>query len=183
MIAFIIAETAAGGGISPESVGAIIAAVITGLLGGGLIGKKLTSVKVSNNPLEVKEVEEFVTRREFLRLENTMLGHIGEIKGAMTGSAAKMESLFRETMSAVTAQSTTTNNKMERQHRTQMEEISKVAAAAHAGREKIWIQVNEQRATLGGLQVAGDVAHGLTKLAEALVPQQTKVEPTHSNAQ
>jgi hypothetical protein len=102
---------------------------------------------------------------------------VAEIKGVMAGSSAEMKSLFRETMSAVATQNTTLSNKIDRQNKSLSEEIGKVASAAHAGRQKIWEVVNDQREEVAALRVHSDVATQIGKLAEAIQPDLHNPEP------
>jgi hypothetical protein len=132
-------------------------------------------------PFEMRMKDEFVTRREFERLEANIAGNIAEMKGMVNGSAAEMKSMFRETMSAITTQNTALTGKIERQHKVMSEEIGKVASAAHAGRQKIWEVVNEQREEVAGLKVNSDVAGQIGKLAAAIAPASMKVQPTHNH--
>ncbi len=140
-------------------------------------------VKVSlPQPFEMRMKEEFVTRREFERLEANMAGNIAEIKGMMNTTAVEMKSLFRETMTAVSSQNTTLTNKIERQHKAMTEDIGKVASAAHAGRQKIWEVVNDQREEVASLKTNSNVADQIGKLAQAISTPTTKIQPTHPNS-
>lgn len=142
-------------------------------------GRKEVSVTLPQ-PFEMRLKEEFVTRREFERLEANMAGNIAEMKGMMNGSTARMESLFRETMSAVSTQNTSLTGKIERQNKAMTEEIGKVASAAHAGRQKIWEVVNDQREEVAMLKTNSNVADQLGKLAQAITPPSLKNQPTHT---
>jgi hypothetical protein len=141
-------------------------------------GRKEIAVTLPQ-PFEMRMKEEFVTRREFERLEANMAGNIAEMKGMLNGSTAEMKGLFRETMSAVSVQNTSLTQKMERQYKSMSEEIGKVASAAHAGRQKIWEIVNDQREEVAMMKVNSDVAGQIGKLAEAIAPTTIKVQPTH----
>ena len=108
-----------------------------------------------------------------------MNGHVAELKGIMAGNSTEMKSLFRETMAGVTAQSTSLTNKIERSNKTLADKIEQVASGSYQGRKVIWDQVNQQREDLGALKATANVADQIAKLADALNPPQTRVQPTH----
>jgi hypothetical protein len=144
-------------------------------------GRKEVAVTLPQ-PFEMSMKEQFVTRREFERLEANMAGNIAEIKGMMNTTAVEMKSLFRETMTAVSTQNTSLTNKIERQHKVMTEDIGKVASAAHAGRQKIWEVVNDQREEVAALKTNSNVADQIGKLAQAISTPATKIQPTHPNS-
>lgn len=132
MTAMMLAEAAAGG-ISPETVGVIIASVIVALISGGVLGKKVsdsTRTTIDGQPLMVKMQDEFVTRREFESLEGRMAGDVKEMKG-----------LFREAIRTIS----------ERDQVLQ-QSIKESAENDYKGRTAIWEQVNEQRARLKSVE-------------------------------
>ncbi len=138
-------------------------------------------VLVTNSPLEVRLEKEFVTRREFERLESNMNSHVAELKGIVAVNSTEMKSLFMQTMASVAAQNTSLTNKVERSNKTLSDKIEQVANGAWQGRKDLWVQVNTQREDLGALKATSNVADQIGKLAEAINPQQTRVQPTHSN--
>lgn len=80
---------AAGSGLSPEVVGGIIAAIIIGLLGGGVLGKKVSDHRrVSiNDPIpkiRTQEEPEFVTN-------DVLNGHLTRIDGSIREMKAAQE--------------------------------------------------------------------------------------------
>lgn len=171
-------------------VGTLIGTVILALVGGGVLGKrtgkvegkaegKAEAMQIGPQPFIVQLREEFATRRELEKVEATMNGHVAEMKASAQTAVTKMESLFQQTMTAMSAQTTATTNMIERRHKTTMEEIGKVAQGAYHGRQKLWEQVNDQREDLAAVKATSDVAGQIGKLAEALVPSATKVQPTH----
>ena len=191
MMMNLLAEVGAGGGVGDlVSLGALgtflagIGSFVLTLLRRDKIKedtRKELELKVTlPQPFEMRLKEEFVTRREFERLEANMAGNIAEMKGMMNGSTARMESLFRETMSAVSTQNTSLTGKIERQNKAMTEEIGKVASAAHAGRQKIWEVVNDQREEVAMLKTNSNVADQLGKLAQAITPTALKNQPTHT---
>jgi hypothetical protein len=156
---------------------AILGAVMAPVMKSRWQQDKERELKVGPQPFEVRMKEEFVTRREFERLEQSLAANVAEIKGVMAVSSAEMKSLFRETMSALATQNTTLSSKIERQNKSLSEEIGKVASAAHGGRQKIWEVVNDQREEVAALRVHSDVAAQLSKLAEAIHPKPDNPEP------
>lgn len=122
-----------GGGISPEVVGIILASVITALIGGGFLGKKVsdsTRTTIDGQPLMVKMQDEFVTRREFESLEGRISGDVKEMKG-----------LFREAIRTIG----------ERDQVLQ-QSIKEVAENDYEGRKDLWEKVNDQRARLKSVE-------------------------------
>lgn len=169
----VMAAVTGGESISPATVGTILGTLIASLIAGGFLGKKVSDsnkTQVLNNPLAVRLKEEFVTRREFEKLETNMNAMITEIKGTVITSTTKMEGLFTLTMSEMKGQSTAMTAKVERQSKDLREEIGKVASGAYSGRQKLWEQTNENREELAGLRATSDVANQIGKLAEAIQP-------------
>lgn len=189
MMMFFVLGQAAAEAISPVAVGTILGAVIAALVGGGVLGKKVSDSNktlIQNSPLDVRLKEEFVTRREFEKLELTMNAHISEIKGTVISSTTRMEGLFNLTMERMESQTTRMTTKVERQSKDLREEIGKVASGAYQGRQKLWIQVNENRDHIAGLKATTDVAGELGKLAVAMQATKstnTKIQPTHNHNQ
>ena len=133
MAEVVTSATAAAAGVPVEAVGAIVAAVVMALLGGGVLGKKVSDsskTTIDPQPLMVKMSEEFVTRREFDNLENRMAGDVREMKG-----------LFREIMAKID----------ERDERLS-KSIQATAENAYQGRGKIWEKVNDQAARLKSVE-------------------------------
>lgn len=131
MMTMILAETT--GAMSPETVGMIIAAVITALISGGFLGKKVsdsTRTTIDGQPLMVKMQDEFVTRREFESLEGRMAGDVKEMKG-----------LFRESIRTITDRDLQLQNS-----------IKEMAENDYKGRTAIWEQVNDHRARIKSME-------------------------------
>lgn len=145
----ILAETAAGTGFSPEAVGILIASIITALIGGGMLGKKVSdsNVKVSNNPLEVSLREKFVRREEF-----------AEFKGEMKADVREMRGLFDKAVTLIS----------ERDERL-TEQIEGVASGAYEGRRRLHDKVNEHSAKLAAVEVRSDVSKAIGKLGSAVM--------------
>lgn len=181
----VMAQANASGGVPYDKVGIIIGSIIVALVGGGVLGKKVSDsnkTHILNSPLDVRLKEEFVTRREFEKLELTMNTHISEIKGTVITSTTKMEGLFALTMQKVETQSAQMTTKVERQSRELREEIGKVASGAYAGRQKIWEQVNDQRDDISAIKATSDVAKEIGKLASALQPASPKAQAPNSHS-
>lgn len=123
-------------GLEPATVGTIIGSVVLSLLGGGLIGKKVTENKMTVEPqpqpqaLAVKMEEHFVTRREFDKLE-----------GVVAVNSNKMEALFEKAV-----------EKMEERHDRLTESIDKTSKNAYEGRARIWKEVNDQGSRLKSVE-------------------------------
>jgi len=80
----IIAETAAG--ISAENVGYIIAALVTTLIGGGVIGKKVADskkVSIDGQPLSVEVVQKLATKSELADLEARIVAELKKFETAL----------------------------------------------------------------------------------------------------
>lgn len=173
-----------GDSMSPAAVGTIIGTLIASLIAGGFLGKKVSDsnkTHILNSPLDVRLKEEFVTRREFEKLELTMNTHISDIKGTVTTATAEMKGLFNLTMAEMKAQTTSMASKVERQSRDLREEISRLAENDFDGRTKIWEQVNVQREGLAAIRATSDVASQIGKLADAITPSSPKIQPTTSH--
>ncbi len=120
-------------GVPPETVAIIIAGLITTLIGGGFLGKKVsdsTKTTIDGQPLMVKMADEFVTRREFESLEGRMANDVKEMKG-----------LFREAVRTI-----------DERDKVLTQAIKESAQNAYDGRTKIWEQVNDQRARLKSVE-------------------------------
>jgi hypothetical protein len=122
-------------GLSPEMVGILIGGIITSLIGGGFLGKKVSdsskvSTTIDGQPLMVRMQDEFVTRREFEGLEARMASDIREMKG-----------LWREAL-----------NKIEERDRALTEAIKETAENAYNGRGKLWDKVNDHGARLKSVE-------------------------------
>lgn len=178
-----LAATAAA--LEPETVGTIIGAVILALLGGGLVGKKTGKVEgkvegkaegkaeallIGPQPFMVELKQDFVTRREFEKLEGRLEIAVSDMKG-----------LFRETMSEVKGQTSFVIKKMDGQNDRLTKKIEEVASGAYQGRQRLHNTVNDQGERLAALEATSNVANQLGKLASAISPP-TKVQPTHANS-
>jgi hypothetical protein len=150
MTHFILADVAqVAGGISAGDVGVIIAAIISGLIGGGVIGKKVSdsNVKVSNNPLEVSLREQYVRREEF-----------AEFKGEMKADVREMRGVFDKAITLIA----------DRDERL-TEIINSVASGAYEGRRRLHDKVNEHSARLERMAVNSDVSKSIGKLGAAVM--------------
>jgi hypothetical protein len=147
------------GGISPEMVGAIVAAVVAALLGGGIAGKKITESRttIANDPVRVAMAEDFVTRREFERLEVLV-----------AVNATKSEGYLRQANEQMSASVAMLSKALERQNERLVKKIEEFGSSAYHGRKAIWDQVNEQRERVSRMEVHADTGDKIEKLAGAL---------------
>lgn len=146
-----MAEVATNG-ISPETVGMIIAAMVSGLLGGGggvLLGKRMrTSTTIEGQPVDVRFADQFVTRREFDQFRQDMRGEVKEIKGmvmminqTISNTADKLKEDLKETVESLT------------------HKIGETSQNAYEGRQRIWEQVNSQRERIAGIEKTCEAMH------------------------
>lgn len=173
MIMQYLAE-AAGSGLSPEVVGGIIAAVIIGLLSGGVLGKKVsdhTKVQVGPQPFEVRMEKEFMPRSEAER-------RFTQLETSMAVNVTKTEGLFNAMMADVRAEFTTVAKRADARDERLGKKIEAVASGAYEARGRIHQNLNATREELKELKAVSQVADQIGKLADALNPQ-TKVQPTH----
>lgn len=123
---------------------------------------KQEALMIGPQPFKVQLAEEFVTRREFERLEATI-----------AVNATRMEGLFERTMDSVEASNTRLTKQLGNQNDRLTKKIEEIGSAGHAGRAKIWDKVNEQRESIAAIEAVSDVATQIGKLAEALQPPVT----------
>ncbi len=150
-----------GSGLDPAAVGTIIGSVIAALATGGIIGKKVsdsTKTTIDPQPLMVKMQEEFVSRREFDKLEITV-----------ALNATKAEGYFREASNEMRQAVSTMAKSLERQNERLTTEIGKVASGAYEGRQRIHQKVNEQGEQIAALRAQVNVAEELQSVGEAIV--------------
>lgn len=143
---------------------------------------KEEAMQIGPQPFIVQLREEFATRRELDRVEAAMNTHIVEIKGSLATASTEMKGLFNETMKAMGEQTKATNNLIERRHKATMEDINSVASKAYEARGRIHVNLNATREELKELKAVSNVADQIGKLADALSPSQTKVQPTHHSS-
>lgn len=127
MLLFHLLFLANASGFSPEQVAALIIALIAGLGGGGLIGKKVSDSKqritVDPQPLHIKMEDHFITRREF-----------DAFKGEIRSDVMEMKGLFRETMT-----------KIEERDRSLTDKIERAAKTGVDGRVALWNQLRDDK--------------------------------------
>ena len=159
-------------GISPGAVGTILGGVLVALVGGGILGKKVEAsrkVTIDPQPLEIDLKERFVTRREFEKHELRVEVSLGEIKGILNGTSAKMEALFERTMDTI-----------EKRDKSTAAKLDSISTGAYRGRQKLWEQTNASREDVAGLKATSDVANQIGKLAEAIQPKTPTKRGTQS---
>jgi hypothetical protein len=154
-------EVIANAGFSPQDVGAVIATLLGGLIAGGFVGKKVSDsnkTTIDPQPLLVKMQEEFVSRREFDKLEVTV-----------ALNATKAEGYFREASNEMRQAVSSMAKSLERQNERLTSEISKVAGAAYEGRQRIHAKVNDLGEQIAALRSQINVAGELAEVGEAIV--------------
>ena len=129
---------------------------------------KAEALLLGPQPFEVQLKQEFVTRREFEKLESRLEIVVSDMKG-----------LFRETMSEVRNTTAATMKRIDGQNDRLTKKIEDIGTGAYHGRQKLWEQVNEQRERLAGIGATTDVATQIGRLADSLSPGAPKVQPTH----
>lgn len=151
---------------NPDNSGAIITGFVVAVIGAigtalaGIMGKRsgrAEAVQISNQPLQVKLEEHFVTRREFDKLEAAMSRDVAEMKG-----------LFQLTMQKVEDQNKNLTSKIERQGERLSEQIVAVSKGAYEGRKGIHQKLNAQGEQIAALEAKADVARELGKFGTAL---------------
>jgi hypothetical protein len=129
---------------------------------------KAEALQIGPQPFIVQLKEEFITRREFEKLEGRLEVHATEMKG-----------LFRETMQAVSTSADRTQKRIENVTKQLTEDIRACGTGAYNGRQKLWQDVNDLREEVARQGVHTDVACKIEKLADAITGTHTpKVTPT-----
>lgn len=137
---------------------AVLGAV--GTIVGHVTGKKAgraESVNIANQPLIVKMAEEFVTRREFERLEQRIALDITDIKG-----------LFNQTMQAIGIQNETLTKKIENHAKRTADAMEKDKQGHQLARRNIHQNLNRQGELLAGVVAKMSFKEDIQALAEAI---------------
>lgn len=148
MIGSLLAEVAAGG-MSPETVGMIIASVIISLISGGFLGKKVsdsTRTTIDPQPLKVELSKDFITRDEH-NLHRT------EMRSDIKLLEAKYDQM---------------THRVETKHLELLATIERAAKTGVDGRVAIWDDLKPLAREVAALQASSNVADQLGKLAEVL---------------
>lgn len=153
ILLFILAEAAPIQPVDHDFMGKYLAAT---LAFGGLL--TLLGFQIGKKRVSVSFEEQFVTRREFERLESQVTTNMAEVKG-----------LFAQTMQAVKEGNAATDRRIENQNKRLSEQIATVAKAAYDGRKGIWAKVNEKSESLAKLEERTNLVDGLARLGEVLV--------------
>lgn len=155
----LLAEVTAGG-ISPETVGVIIASVIIALISGGVLGKKVSDssrTTIDPQPLMVRMQEDFVTRREFDKLETVV-----------AVNAAKSEGYLRQASEQMEKAVVSLSKSMERSNERLVEQINSVSRGAYEGRQRLHTKVNDQGEQIAKLQAQVAVGTELAEVGEKI---------------
>jgi hypothetical protein len=151
---------------APADNSAAIFAGIVAVLGavstiiGHVTGKKAgraESVNIANQPLMVKMTEEFVTRREFERLENQIGRDVVEMKG-----------LFTQTMQAIGTQNASLTKKIENLATRTAENLKESNTSHQTARGRIHTNLNRQGELLAALSAKVSIGEDIRALADAV---------------
>lgn len=130
----------------------------------GRIEGKAEAMQIGPQPFMVELKEQFVTRREFDRLESVIAVNTAEMKG-----------LFRETMGALASQSSSVMKRMENQNDRITKKIEEVASGAYLGRQRLHNTQNEHTGKIAALEAVTNVAAEIEKagkvIADAIHPK------------
>ncbi len=154
---WVLAET----GLTPETVGTIFGAFVIALIGGGVLGKKVSDVqrmRVEGQPsgqaLEVALQDQYVTRSEFF-----------EFKGEMKSDLREMKGLFDKTMVLINERDTRLT-----------EMIKEFGTAGYNGRSKIHDKLNPIAERVAAIEARTDVSKAIGKLGSAIMASRPKFQ-------
>ena len=162
-------------GISPEAVGSIIGAVIVALIGGGVIGKKVSDARkmtVGPQPFMVKMTEEFVTRREFTELKATIEKDFTKMEGLFSQTMQKVDLSAQSTQADIARTSADLAGKLERQNERLTDAVAVGIDEGRKGRVALWNELNPVRSKVEAIGAKQDVAEQIGKLGEAILKTQ-----------
>lgn len=157
LLFILLAEAAPIQPVDHDFMGKYLAAT---LAFGGLL--TMLGFQIGKRRVSVSFEEQFVSRREFERLESQVTANMTEVKG-----------LFQQTMQVIKDGAAVTERRIENQNKRLSESIEKVAKGAYDGRGKIWNRVNDDSKAfaedLAVLKERSNFADGIEKLGEVLV--------------
>lgn len=137
-------------GMDPLMVGTMIGGMLVTLLGGGVLGKKLSDatrvVSVTNNPLKVELQKEFVTRAEHDVYRMEVRADFQRMEGSILRMSDKVETKHLELLAT----------------------IERAAKTGVDGRVHLWEALKPMDRELAALRATTNVAAQLEKLAVAL---------------
>ena len=148
----LLAETSstAAQGIDPAMVGTIIGGVMVALVGGGVIGKKITDgtrIRIDPQPLEVALRKEYVTRAEF-----------AEFKGELKTDVKEMRGLFDKAVNLIAERDERINNR-----------ITELDNAGDERRRKIYDRLENHDRLICAIDARTDVSKAIGKAAAAIM--------------
>ena len=150
----------------PADNSAVIFAGIVAVLGGvgtivghmsGKRAGRAESIEIKGQPLLVRMAEEFVTRREFERLETSMTVNVSEMKG-----------LFAQTMQAMEMRDKTLSAKIERLGERVTKDLRESNASHQEARGRIHQKVNDHGEDIAALQREVSISRSLGEFGEAI---------------
>ena len=156
----LLAETA-NTGLDPMTVGTIIGGLLLTLIGGGVLGKKIsdgTKITLTNPHLDVAVREQLVTRAECLACKNDAKSELKEMKGLYDKTVTLL--LERDER-----QSLRTSELSERIQ----EQIKALAERELEGRRRIHDQVNAHDKLISHIDARTDVSKSIGKAAGAIM--------------
>jgi hypothetical protein len=137
--------------LDPMTVGTIIGGILITLIGGGVLGKKVSDatskVRVINSPLDVCIAEQYVRREEF-----------AEFKGEVKADLREMRGLFDKALTLINERDAKLTDT-----------INTVASGAYEGRRRLHDKVNDHAAKLSAIEVKTDVSKAIGKLGAAIM--------------
>ena len=148
----LLAETSstAAQGIDPAMVGTIIGGVMVALVGGGVIGKKITDgtrIRIDPQPLEVALRKEYVTRAEF-----------AEFNGELKTDVKEMRGLFDKAVNLIAERDERINNR-----------ITELDNAGDERRRKIYDRLENHDRLICAIDARTDVSKAIGKAAAAIM--------------
>jgi hypothetical protein len=154
----LLAEVTAGG-ISPETVGVIIASVIVALISGGVLGKKVSDsskTTIDPQPLKVEMAKDFITRDEHAVYR-------AEVRSDIKLLEAKYDQMTL---------------RVETKHLELLATIERAAKTGVDGRVAIWEDLKPLSREVAALKATSNVAEQLGKLADTLKQNQRNGKTT-----
>lgn len=156
-----IAGTPAASGLDPMTVGTLIGGIIATLIGGGVLGKKIsdgTKITVTNRPLDVAVREQLVTRAECLACKTDAKAELKEMKVLYDKTVTLI--LERDERQSIRSR------ELQEQIHTQIQEVQIEAAER---RRRIHDKLNEHADQLTRIDARTDVSKAIGKAAGAIM--------------
>ncbi len=153
--------TAAAPGLDPMTVGTLIGGILITLIGGGVLGKKIsdgTKITLTNPQLDVEVREQLVTRAECLACKTDAKSELKEIKGLYDKTVTLL--LERDER-----QSLRTKELADQMH----SQIQEMGERDLEGRRRIHDQVNAHDKLIAHIDARTDVSKSISKAAGAIM--------------